>query len=205
MTIAKIEQQRGNSAVKEFPNIVFKTIEEIPERPEPSFEPVYLTPNKVHLQYEGENLTFTDGNGSFFPRVTLRRCFPLSDNNTLVLVRVPETETERGYEIGILNDLGSLDTTSQEAIARELRFYYFVPVIQRIEKIKEEFGFLYWTAETDRGLKEFILRDNVVSSTRQVAPNRWLLIDINQARYEIHDLERLDLNSQTLIKRYLLL
>lgn len=170
-----------------------------------SFEPVYLNSQNIHLRYEGENLTFTAADGTFYPRVILRRCFPLSHEEQMILVRVPDSDEERGFEVGILRDLEHLDPITQEAIANELKAYYFVPVIHQVENIKEEFGFLYWTALTDRGMKEFILRDNIVSSTRQISANRWLLIDINQARYEIHDLTLLDLHSQELIKRYLLL
>jgi hypothetical protein len=90
-------------------------------------------------------------------------------------------------------------------VFRELRQHYFVPVIQSIEKIHDEFGFLYWTVDTDRGHKEFISRDDVVRSARRISDSRWLVIDINQTRYEIHDLYSLDETSQNLLKRYLLL
>ena len=83
--------------------------------------------------------------------------------------------------------------------------HYFVPVIRQIRKIKEEYGFQYWTVITDRGEKEFIVRDNIVSTSRQISPTRWLLIDINQARYELNDDEALDKRSRTLMTRYLLL
>jgi hypothetical protein len=170
-----------------------------------TFEAVYLDPLCVHFEYEGENLTYTDEKGSFYPRVTLRRCFPLSSENVDILVRIPESEEDRSRELGILHDCSELDPISQEAILRELKLYYFVPQIQRIHNIKEEFGFLYWTVSTDRGEKEFIIRDNIVSSTRQISAQRWLLIDINQARYEIHNLDQLDQHSQDLVKRSLLL
>jgi hypothetical protein len=177
----------------------------MPQPESTSFEPVYLDPNNVTLRYEGENLTFVGTDGTYYPRVILRRCFPLSDENEMILVRVPDTEEERGFEIGVLRDLERLNNETRYTIAKELKTFYFVPVIQQVEKIKEEFGFLYWSASTDRGMKEFILRDNIVSSTRQISANRWLLIDINQARFEIHNLTELDVRSQELIKRYLLL
>jgi hypothetical protein len=52
--------------------------------------------------------------------------------------------------------------------------------------IHEEFDFLYWKVITDRGYKEFITRSNVIVSVRQVSASRWLVIDINQSRYEIN-------------------
>jgi hypothetical protein len=170
-----------------------------------SFEIVQLDPHKIHFQYDGENLTFTDGEGTFYPIVSLRRCFPLSANDTHVLVRIPDTEETRGHELGVLANLQGLDDPSLEAVSRELKLFYFVPSIQRINSIREEFGFLYWSVETDRGKKDFIMRDSITSQVRKVSDGRWLIIDINETRYEVRDINALDSNSQKLLRKYLLL
>ena len=181
-------------------------MDKIPIQPShESFEIVYLDPRAIRFAYDGENLTFTDGDGVFYPRVTLRRGFPLSAKNTHVLVRIPDEEMDRGRELGILPDVQELEPESREAVLRELSLFYFVPSIQRILNIREEFGFLYWSVETDRGAKEFIIRDSVISSVRRISAGRYLIIDINQTRYEVSDLEALDSRSQDLLRRYLLL
>jgi len=170
-----------------------------------SFEAVYLDPTQVQFRYSGENLTLTMADGSFFPRVTLRRCFPFSKRAMYVTVKIPDTEKDRGKEIGIVNGAEQLDPVSLEALSNELKLHYFVPVIKKIYKIKEEYGFMYWTVLTDRGDKEFVMRDNVISTTRQISPTRWLLIDINQARYEINDDASLDAKSRMMMVKHLLL
>lgn len=170
-----------------------------------SFDLVYLQPDKVVFGYEGENLTFIDADGTFYNRVTLRRCFPLSAQNTNIMVCAPGEEMERGSEIGILEDLEGMQPESREAVIRELGLHYFVPVVKTIFDIREEFGFLYWSVETDRGRKDFIMRDSVIGSTRKVSDGRWLIIDINQTRYEIRDFQSLDSHSQNLLSRFLLL
>ena len=174
-------------------------------REEESFEAVYLDPTQILFRYEGENLTLTLADGTVYPRVTLRRCFPFSTSGMYVTVRIPETEQERGKEIGIVNGIERLDPRSREALLGELKLHYFVPVVKKVYNVKEEYGFMYWTVLTDRGDKEFIMRDNVISSTRQISPTRWLLIDINQARYEINDDGNLDPRSRALMIRHLLL
>jgi hypothetical protein len=170
-----------------------------------AFELVYLDPKTVRFGYEGETLTFIDTDGTYYPRVTLRRCFPLSAQNTNILVSSPGIEMERGPEIGILKDLVEMNPESQEAVERELSLHYFVPVIRKINSIRDEFGFLYWSVDTDRGSKNFIMRDSIIGSTRRVSEGRWLIIDINQTRYEIRDFESLDTRSQDFLQRYLLL
>jgi hypothetical protein len=137
--------------------------------------------------------------------VTLRRSFPLSSSAHHILVRVPDTEEERGYEIGVMVEVNALPEAARAAVLRELRLFYFVPSIAQIYSIREEFGFLYWSVETDRGKKDFIMRDNITSSARRVSEGRWLLIDINQTRYEVHSIEALDSQSQKLLRKYLLL
>jgi hypothetical protein len=173
--------------------------------PHEAYDLVYLQPDLVRFGYEGENLTFIDADGTYYSRVTLRRCFPLSAQNTSIMVCAPGVEMERGSEIGILKDLEGMQPESREAVLRELDLHYFVPVVKKIHNIREEFGFLYWSVDTDRGKKDFIMRDSVIGSTRKVSDGRWLIIDINQTRYEIRDFQSLDAHSQNLLSRFLLL
>jgi hypothetical protein len=170
-----------------------------------SFDIRPIDPQRARFGYEGENLTFIDSDGTYYPRVTLRRGFPLSAEHNHILVRTPETEDEHGLELGIVEDVRQLEPQSMEAVMRELRLHYFVPAIARIVEIREEFGFLYWTVDTDRGKKDFIMRDSIIGSVRRVSEGRWLVIDINQTRYEIHDFKALDARSQDLLRKYLLL
>jgi hypothetical protein len=170
-----------------------------------SFDLYYFDASKIRFGYEGENLTFIDADGTFYPRVTLRRCFPLSAQSTYIMVCSPGMENEHGTEIGVVKTVDELEIDSREAVNRELGMHYFVPILRTINNIREEFGFLYWSVETDRGKKDFIMRDSIIGSTRRIADGRWLIIDINQTRYEIRDLKALDQRSQNLLERYLLL
>lgn len=170
-----------------------------------SFEIIHLDAPSIRFAYDGENLTFTNSDGTFYPCVSLRRCFPLSANDTDILVRVPDTEETRGNEIGMIENIERLEPGSKDAVLRELGLFYFVPLIQKILSIREEFGFLYWSVDTDRGKKEFIMRDSITNSVRKVSEGRWLIIDINQTRFEVQNFDSLDSRSQKLLRRYLLL
>ncbi len=170
-----------------------------------SYELLYLDAPRCLFALDGENLTFTSPDGEYTPRVTLRRCFPLSAKHTNIMICAPDPESQRSQELGILANVDDLTDESRQAVMRELQLHYFVPVVRRIHKIKEEFGFLYWTVETDRGEKQFIMRDSIIGAVRRVSEGRWLIIDINQTRYEVQDFEALDANSQSLLQRYLLL
>lgn len=174
------------------------------ETPE-SFDTVFLDPKTVHFCHDGHNLTFIASDGTEYPRITLRRSFPLSADNSYIVVRVPDVEPDRSHELGIIMDAAELDEESRDAVVYELRSFYLVPVIQQIHSIREEFGFLYWSVATDRGEKDFIMRDSIIGQVRQVGDGRWLIIDINQTRYEIHKFDQLDERSQYFLNRFLLL
>lgn len=169
-----------------------------------AFEVVYLRPDEVHFERQGDTLSLMvtqQGLTTVYPRVILRPCFPVSDRSAYLSVR--DASAERQPEIGIIEDWTQLSDADRAAIETELALYYFVPRITRIREIKEELGFLYWTVDTDKGPQEFVMRNSIVRSTRQVGPGHWLLIDVNDARHEIPDVAALDSRSQKLLAQYL--
>ncbi len=178
-----------------------------------TFEVVYLDPERVAFERKGDTLSLTlqtDGapegassNIVHYPRVVLRACFPVSDNTKFLSVRDATDETIP--ELGIIEDWSQLPPTSRDAVAAELGLHYFVPKITRVFSIKEELGFLYWVVETDKGRKEFVMRNSVIHYAREVMPGHWLLIDVNEARYEIPDVTVLDTHSQKLVQQFLYL
>ena len=181
-----------------------------------SYDLIYLTSDRVRFSRHGDTLSLTlldgdhatadcrataDGVSVHYPRVILRACFPVSDSNAFLSVR--DAGGERQPEIGIIEDWTKLQLEDREAVAAELGLYYLVPKITRIETIKEELGFLYWTVETDKGPQSFVMRNNITQNTREVSPNHWLVIDVNDARHEITDVTALDVRSRKLLGRFL--
>jgi hypothetical protein len=168
------------------------------------FEVVYLKPDQVSFQRNGDtlSLTITERDVSVqYPRVVLRSCFPVSDSKAFLSVR--DASTEEQIEIGIIEDWTELHPEDREAVEAELGLYYLVPKITRIKEIKEQLGFLYWTVVTDKGPQEFVMRNSITRKTREISPGHWLLIDVNDARHEITNYRDLDSRSQKLLSRYL--
>jgi hypothetical protein len=176
---------------------------------EPSFRLTYLDPHKVRFQRQGDTLSMTvqeteePALQTHYPRVVLRSCFPVSEEGAYLSVR--DASPEQEIEIGILENWTAMDDSNRRAVATELGLHYFVPRIERVIKVKDELGFLYWTVETDKGPKEFVMRNSVIRYAREVSPGHWLLIDVNEARYEIPDVDRLDRASQRWVRQFLFL
>jgi hypothetical protein len=168
-----------------------------------SFVVVHLCPDDLSFERNGDTLSLTMADGRHFPRVVLRSCFPVSQHTLLLSVR--DATAEEQPEIGIIDDWMALKEGSLRAVTEEMTLHYFVPQITKITKVKKEFGFIYWTVDTDKGLKNFVMRDSVVHYAREVARDRWLIIDVNQARYEIPDVEQMDPRSRKLVHSYLYL
>lgn len=168
-----------------------------------SYEVTYLDPATVRFTREGDTLTLRLADDVTYPRVVLRSCFPVSDGQVLLSVR--DATSEDQPEIGIIADWNQLNPGDREAVAAELNLHYFVPLILRVHDVKEELGFLYWTVSTNKGDKEFVMRNSVIHYAREVSPGRWLLIDVDDARYEIPDIDALDAHGQSLVRRFLYL
>jgi hypothetical protein len=166
-----------------------------------SFELTYLRPEAVRFERHGDTLSLTIDGAEHYPRVVLRPCFPVSMDRNYLSVR--DADGEEQPELGVIEDWTLLAEPDRQAVARELGLYYFVPAIRRVYEVKDELGFLYWTVETDKGERSFVMRNNVIQHAREVSPGRWLLIDVNQARYEIPDIGALDRQSQRLVENVL--
>ena len=102
-------------------------------------------------------------------------------------------------EIGMVERLADLDKESRRIAREEIERRYLTPAITRINRIRRLFGVVSFSVETDRGPREFDVkgwRDNIVSIGRE----RYLITDVDGARYEIPDATQLDSSSYTKIE-----
>lgn len=142
-----------------------------------------------------ENATFYASEGGFiglkrneedYKRVSLIKAFPFSFPTQFISVRDQEQK-----EIGIIEDLKQFPEEIQILFQEELERRYYLPVIQKIQSIKEEFGYSYWEAVTDHGFKKFTMRRDS-NSFINIKGNMILIIDVDGNRYEIEDYTKLD-------------
>lgn len=130
-------------------------------------------------------------------KVTVVRVFPLSRPERPLSIRDGANK-----EVGILADDGPLDAESRRLVKEEIERRYLTPAIQRIVAVKERFGTVEWSVETDRGPWKFTMRnprENVIRPT----PDRYLLTDVDGNRFDVRDVTALDAPSQAWLLRYL--
>ena len=70
--------------------------------------------------------------------------------------------------------------------------------MQRLVSLKQEFGVTYWEAETDRGVRDFVVRD-LQENCVWLSESHLLLIDVDGSRFEIPDRRLLDERSEQLL------
>jgi hypothetical protein len=156
-----------------------------------------LDPRRLCFSCQGARLHVTLEGDCSYIGVVVVRAFPLSDPQRYVSVRDAASN-----EIGLIADIRELDADSRRLVATELERRYIVPVVRRVLAVKERFGTVDWTIETDRGIRSFTTR-NLRESVVQPSPNRYIITDVDGTRYDVRDLAALDGASQAWLVRYI--
>ncbi len=163
-----------------------------------AFEPVYLEPSQVHLwRLDSGTIRLTLGQRMCYRRVTIRRVRPLSDPDGYIALWAGDDR-----EIGIIRRVDALAAVSQAVVTEALEKRYHTPQVRRIRRIIERFGVQQWTVETDLGVAEFFVR-GINQSIRRLPPDRMLISDVRNNRYNIADVSALDTRSTLLLTQYL--
>jgi len=176
-----------------------------PEASGPNQDPTlhvnFLHPDRLRfkrMEYGGLSLEL-DGEVHEHLRVYL--VFPLSRPDEYIAIRIGDSELEQ-REIGQIRYLRELAPEDRALIAEELQKRYFIHTIEKIDSIREDMGYFYWSVETDKGAREF----PVPISTKyvfRVGPTGRLVSDVDGNRYAIPDLDALDSHSRGVFSRYI--
>ena len=168
---------------------------------------VELTPvNAFFKESEGGLISMTLKKGDreeFFERVVPVRAFPVSEPDSFISIREPDTkDVGKGAEIGLIENLSDFDEKSVLLIKKELDKRYFTPEIQKIYSIKEQFGYLYFDVLTSAGKSSFVM-NNPSSNIRVLEDKRSLIYDIDGNCFEIPEISKMDKASFKKIEIYL--
>ena len=131
--------------------------------------------------------------GEIYSDLEPRYLFPLSGNKKYITLL-----DSRLKERAIIRDLSHLDPQSRAALESCLAEYYIIPKILGVVDVSDKFGVHTWTCRTDRGLRKFRIKDRHVS-IKLLYDGRVLVRDVNDNRYEIEDINKLDKKSQRLL------
>ena len=108
-------------------------------------------------------------------------------------VSILDVETKK--ELVLIEDIDDLDAESRTVADAALDERYMLPIITRVRQTDPHFGNRYWNVETDRGAREFVVKD-VNRNVIWVSDDHLVIRDTLGNRYEIPSLSALDRRSQ---------
>lgn len=153
-------------------------------------ERIYVTKKDKITVNENNLVNLSLQNGEIFEKLEPRRLFPVSRIDEYITL----LDTD-GKEVAVIRKMADLDAESKEVIEYSLNDYYLVPHITRIVSITEKNGKIHWIVETDRGYKEFDVR-NRNHDVRVYSDGRVRVRDSDDNRYIISDYRTLDAHSK---------
>ena len=153
-----------------------------------------INPADLRLFYHPEGMArLTVDEDRSYLRVKLALAAPLSRPRKYVSLL-----NGKGEEIVLLPDLDALEPDSRQVAEVELERRYLTSRVQRLISLKQEFGVTYWEAGTDRGTRDFVVRD-LQENCVWLSESHLLLIDVDGSRFEIPDRHQLDEHSRQLL------
>ena len=148
-------------------------------------------------KYENNLVTLSVSGGERFEALEPRRLFPVSDATIYITLLDKE-----GREVAIIRSINDLSAESKAIIEASLSEYYLVPTITRVISIADKYGTLHWTVETDRGVREFDIR-NRTHDIKLQSDGCVRVRDWDDNRYIIPDYRKLDKHSKNQLMAYI--
>jgi len=161
---------------------------------EPHYEALDLKSLRLMQDGSGRLRLLIENDRSYLD-VKVVRAFPFSDPAHFIVFR-----DGRDKVIGHIDSLEVLEPETREAVAESLRRHYFIPTIERVLSLREEFGVVYIEVATDHGQREFVakgLRDAIVD----LGDGELLIADVDGNRYRIADWRKLNVASRRFLDR----
>ena len=154
-------------------------------------ERFYITKSDNITANENNLVNLDTADGKHYEKLEPRRLFPVSRADSYITLL-----DEEGVEVAIIKILADLNKDSLEVIQYSLDDYYLVPHIERILSISEKNGKIHWCVETERGIKEFDVK-NRNHDIKVYRDGRVRVRDSDDNRYVITDYKKLDKHSRS--------
>jgi len=98
-------------------------------------------------------------------------------------------------ELGLLQDPTTLDPASREVLEAELRLRYVMPIVTKIERVRQNPGSWTFDVITDRGPLRLSVR-NLHEHLEGLGSDRLILTDVDGRTAEISSIQALDFHSK---------
>jgi hypothetical protein len=164
----------------------------------------YLTPDMclIHIGTHGA-LHVTVPNERIYGGVYAAYAFPVAyPDRYISLIHTVKEGSGKDIEIGIIRDLNLFPPEQVALIRAALKRRYFVHVITAIKSVGWKYGYIALEVDTDKGPASFMIR---WAADRAVDYGKGgkVLIDVDNNRYLIPDVDKLPPRQKTEFQRYI--
>ncbi len=163
--------------------------------------PRWLRPQTARLRLgEHDSLEVIIGE-EVYGGVFAVRALPASFRNEYISLRYADADGHES-EIGMIRDLADWPPAQRELVEQALAQRYFIRTVLGIESIELAYGLLTLNVTTDRGPAEFTMRSSH-SAAQDYGESGKLLLDVDDNRYLVPDVDALPRRQQVLFRRYI--
>jgi ATP-binding cassette subfamily B protein len=174
----------------------------LPVSESPCLPPRWLTSSDATIQVNGRGAFEVRINGGNVHRgVFAVNLFPATNPDDYISLRVWDRDGgER--EIGILRHLDEWPADAQSLVRAALARRYWLQTITGVDEIRLELGHLTLAVRTDHGPRRFTMRWSQ-SQVQDFGERGKVLLDLDDNRYLVPDVEALPLRERDLFQRYI--
>ena len=160
---------------------------------EPGFAHIHMgNLDALHVTVEGEGI---------YHGVYAVRCLPVHYPEEYLSLRY-HSAGNRQVEVGLIRKLAGWPAEAQRLLRDALNKYYFVHTILAIEAMESLGGYIHMKVQTDLGPMDFMLRWQT-DRAQDYGPGGKMLIDTEENRYLIPEVDALPIKQRNLFQRYI--
>jgi len=152
----------------------------------------YINKDNAEFKRTEGGFVSLEFNEKKYDRVGVYRTFPITEPDEYISVREAD---EKAKEIGIVNKLTDLEKDQADMLREQLRLRYFIPQIEKLIDVKDEYGYAYFHVKTNFGVCRFTIHMSS-SSVVSLTDTRILITDLDGNRFEIPDINMLTVNER---------
>lgn len=161
----------------------------------------FLTPDmcRIHLGNLGA-LHITIKSEGIWGGLYTAYAFPVAYPNGFI--SIIQTAGEQDTELGVIKDLDEFPESDAALIREALSRRYFIHNVTRLKSITMKYNMLFLEVDTDKGSVDFFMRwaqDRAVD----YGQTGKVLIDLDDNRYLIPDIEKLPMREKMEFTRYI--
>jgi ATP-binding cassette subfamily B protein len=166
------------------------------------FHPRWLSPDRVriHLCEQGALHVTIEGERPY-GGVFAVRCLPVKYPTQYLSLRYLD-EHKREVEVGLIRDIADWPADVQALIEGSLCKRFFVHSITAVRSIENVQGYLNFDVDTDLGPRTFIMRWQA-DKAQDYGPAGRMLVDTEENRYLVRDIEALPERDRALFMRFI--